>query len=64
MPLSLTNCLESKYKQEADYEIFTGKTFCRKRASIQKIKEQMCVSAKKMHKRIFYKNNRKGYFLK
>ena len=37
MPLLSTKCLKRKYKQEADYEIFTGKTLLWKK--IKCIKE-------------------------
>ena len=58
MPLLLKKCLGKKYRQEADYEIFTGKP-SGKRAFVQKSREY--VSAKKeMHKKYFQKITEKG----
>ena len=45
MPLLLKKCLGKKYRQEAGYEIFTGKP-SGKRAFVQKTLEQICMGDK------------------
>lgn len=45
MPLLLKKCLGKKYRQEADYEIFTGKP-SGKRAFVQKTLEQIYMGDK------------------
>ena len=62
MPLLSTKCLQENYIQKADYEIFTAKTHCGNRASVQK-QSNKCASLRKNEK-ILSKNNPKGYCLK
>ena len=49
MPLLSTKCLQENYTQKADYEIFTAKTHCGNRASVQK-QSNKCASLRKNEK--------------
>ena len=66
MPLLSTKCLKSKYKQEADYEIFTGKTLLWKTGVYIKIKgRNVCLYQKKVKciKEYFIKTTEKDIFI-